>query len=344
MKNTLLFTFKTLFILSMAFEVNAIVAIRPNLHVGMKDGENCGMKSTQGSASQIAELSGLLHKTAWFQDRDNSMTEISTDTGVGAAMATVFTKSGRSQAIQVCPGVYLATAHGVLDDPNKAHGRDLETPSGNMYGIIPYPLSRETVMSAKSNSSYVSPRLRDAANWKVSTTDYVFIKVDKALKPNHFVRPVRATNAKLIESSNDQIEVNLYRPETRFNTDEHGNPDHNLDTWVTDFDEMANLYQSPMQVNEPCNLQRAYEGLIGSDCPNEDSVSGSPEITNIDGADFIVGMHIQGLAVNPDSIDGQVPNALIPSSEFCADYESVCGQPCVNLEEVLPQSGGDISI
>jgi len=112
------------------------------------------------------------------------MSPVSTDEGVGAAMATIFTKSGVSQGIQVCPGVYLATAHGVLDNPSKARadGRPQKTSSGNMYGMSPYPLSRETIMTAKNDISYVSPRIGNTSAWRDSSTDYVFIRVDKSIK------------------------------------------------------------------------------------------------------------------------------------------------------------------
>ena len=76
--------------------------------------------------SQLNEINCALdpascvHKVAWYLDRDNSMSPVSSKEGVGAAMAIAVTKSGYSQAVQVCPGVYLATAHGILDDPEEA--------------------------------------------------------------------------------------------------------------------------------------------------------------------------------------------------------------------------------
>ena len=30
-----------------------------------------------------------------------------------------------------------------------------------------------------------------------------------------------------------------------------------------------------------------------------------------------------------------LPNAFVPSSHFCKDYESVCGRSCVELDEAL---------
>ena len=165
-------------------------------------------------------------------------------------MATIFSKIGVTQAIQVCPGVYLATAHGVLDNPSKARadGRPQETPSGNMYGMSLYPLSKGTIMNAKNDSSYVSPRIENPSAWNDPTTDYVFIKVDNPLKPNHFVRPVRSSNQRLIDASRGgEIDVHLYRPQTRFDTDSNGTPVFSKGLQAQFFDEIKPLYQAPMR-------------------------------------------------------------------------------------------------
>ncbi len=337
-----------LLLLAGLFSIDAHAgAVSPDLHSGMRGGDERAVRSSDGGASRpdgidcMSNPERCLHKAAWYQDRDNSMSPVSTKKGVGAAMATIFSKIGKSQAIQVCPGVYLATAHGVLDDPRKAKkdGRPQETPSGNMYGMSPYPLSRETVMRAKNDSSYMSPRIENPSAWSDPTTDYVFIKVDNPLKPNNFIRPVRSSNQRLIEaSSKGELDVYLYRPSTRFNTDSKGTPDFNKKTWAKRLDDMKPLYQQPMRVNQPCQTVQGYEGLVGSDCPNEQSVSGSSEVTTINGQDYLVGMHIHGRAISEDSFEETpAPNAFVPSSHFCDDYESVCGEPCAELDEVLPQ-------
>ena len=81
---------------------------------------DCGMRSNNGNANAIREMNCMinpescLHKAAWYQDRDNSMSAVSTEEGVGAAMAIFWTLNGFTQGIQVCRGVFLATAHGVL--------------------------------------------------------------------------------------------------------------------------------------------------------------------------------------------------------------------------------------
>ena len=192
-----------LLLLAGLFSIDAHAgAVSPDLHSGMRGGDDRAVRSSDGGASRVDGIDCMsnpercVHKAGWYQDRDNSMSPVSTEEGVGAAMTTIFSKNGKTQGIQVCPGVYLATAHGVLDNPKNARrdGRPQETPSGNMYGMSPYPLSRETVMTAKNDSSYVSPRIENPSTWSDPATDYVFIKVDNPLKPNHFVRPVKSSN------------------------------------------------------------------------------------------------------------------------------------------------------
>lgn len=162
------------------------------------------------------------------------MTPVSTEEGVGAAMAIFMTLNGYSQGIQVCPGVYLATAHGVLDDPSKARseGGAVRSPLENSVRVIGYPMDPDNMMRARgSEAQFVSPRLRDPSTWSNPATDYVFITVDNPIRPNNVVRPVRASNQRLVEASNrGEINVHLYRPQTRFNTDENGTPDFNNDT------------------------------------------------------------------------------------------------------------------
>ncbi len=315
----------TLLLLISIFSIGGV--IRPNLYKGMK--------SSNGSASQLNEINCMLnsenclHKAAWYQDRDNSMSPVSTKSGVGAAMVILMTQIGVTQGIQVCPGVYLATAHGVLDNPNKAKGK------GPYWSISGYPRSRGTKMALPDKSTMISPRLRDPSLWNDPVTDYVFIKVDNPLRSNDFVRPIRSSNQRLIEASRrGEIDIHLYRPQTRFDTDLKGTPDFN--SKLVGGSEMTRRYQAPMRVNEPCQTVEGYDGLIGSNCPTEQAISGSSYVTKIDDQDYLVGLHVRGDANSYENFsDDSMPNLNIPSSEFCKDYESVCGEPCVDLDEVL---------
>ena len=338
-----------LLLLAGLFSIDAHAgAVSPDLHSGMRGGDDRAVRSSDGGVSRPDEVDCMsnpercVHKAGWYQDRDNSMSPVSTEDGVGAAMATIFTKSGVSQGIQVCPGVYLATAHGVLDNPREARReeRPQKTSSGNMYGISPYPLSRKTIMTAKNDISYVSPRIGNPSAWTDPSTDYVFIKVDNPLKPDHFVRPLRSSDQRLVDASRSgKIDVHLYRPQTRFDNDIKGTPIFSKGFQAKTFEQISPLYNAPMRVDEPCRLvDQSYSLLIGSNCPNELAVSGSPEITTIDGESFLVGLHIKGDQNSYEKFsDDEIPNVVIQSSHFCEDYESVCGQPCAELDEVLPQ-------
>ena len=337
-----------LLLLAGLFSIDAHAgAVSPDLHSEMRGGDERAVRSSDGGGSRIDEIDCMsnpercVHKAAWYQDRDNSMSPVSTKKGVGAAMASVFTKNGRNQAIQVCPGVYLATAHGVLDNPKEARReeRPQETPSGNTHGMSPYPLSRETVMTAKNDSSYVSPRIGNPSAWTDSSTDYVFITVVNPLKPNHFVRPVRSSNRRLIDASNSgEIDVHIYRPQTIFYKDESGTPIFSKGVQAKTFKQTSSLYNAPMRVTHPCQIVEDYSELIGTNCPTEKAISGSTYYANVDGQDYLVGMHIEGNAIIEESFEkASLPNAFVPSSHFCKDYESVCGQPCAELDEVLPE-------
>jgi hypothetical protein len=75
----------------------------------------------------VLMLSASAVSGAWYLDRDNSMSDANDD--VGQAMAIVLGRNGTAtQALQVCSGGYLSTAHGALDDPIKAEaaGRPLD--------------------------------------------------------------------------------------------------------------------------------------------------------------------------------------------------------------------------
>ena len=341
-----------LLLLAGLFSIDAHAgAVSPDLHSGMRGGDDRAVRSSDGGASRpdgidcMSNPESCLHKAAWYQDRDNSMSPVSPEEGVGAAMATFWTLNGFSQGIQVCPGVYLATAHGVLDDPLEARkaNRPLRGPLQNSVTVAAYPINPENVTRAsQSDSQFVSPRIGNPSAWRDPSTDYVFVRVDKSIRPNNFVRPITSSDQRLFNASiSGKIDVHLYRPQTRFNTDSNGTPDFNSQTLSQQTaNDVAALYQQPMRVNEPCKklFDPIYSLLIGSNCPTEQGVSGSSYVINSNNENYLLGLHISG---DPNSYekfsDDSVPNGFIQSSHFCKDYESVCGQPCAELDEVLPQ-------
>ena len=159
-------------------------AISPNLDAGMRGDDDCAARSSDGGASRLDETDCMsspescVHKAAWYRDRDNSMSPVSTKKGVGAAMAIIHNKtSGPTQAIQVCPGVYLANAHSALDDPEEAkkEGRTLMDPNDHMKYIDPYSSDDDEYMEIEK-AKFTSLRLRDNSNWSKINTDYFLLR------------------------------------------------------------------------------------------------------------------------------------------------------------------------
>ena len=154
-----------LLLLAGLFSIDAHAgAVSPNLHYGMQDGENRGVRFFDGGVFRLDEIDCMsnpescVHKVAWYRDRDNSMSPVSTESGVGAAMAAIFSKNGVTQAIKFCPEVYLATAHGVLGNPKNARKDKItqEISSGDMYCMSLYTLSKGTIINDKNDIRYLS--------------------------------------------------------------------------------------------------------------------------------------------------------------------------------------------
>ena len=180
-------------------------------------------------------------------------------------------------------------------------------------------MSKDTRMALPDKSTMISPRLNNGTAWS------------DPIRPDKFVRPIRSSNQRLVDASkNSEIDVHLHRPQTMFATDSKGTPDFNSKS------EMTRRYQAPMKVNKTCELKFFSSTLLGSSCPTEQSISGSSYVNEINNADYLFGLHIKGDANSYESFSDR-PNLSIPSSEFCKDYESVCGEPCAELDEVLPQ-------
>jgi len=320
----------TLFIFSVSTSFG--IGMRaPNLNLGGVSDEDCGVRSNTGNANALSEVSCMLdpesclHQAAWYQDRDNSMSDA--NDRAGDAMAIFRTQVGATQGIQVCPGVYLATAHGVLGDGN-----------GPSWDAFSYPLSRETRMLLPDRSEMTSPWLTGSADKTDPANDYVFIKMENPVKPQSFVTPVRATREELVEASSDgRIDIHLYRGKTRYATQSDGTPD--FTSSMVGGREMTALYQSPQRVDRRCELKIINgSSQIGHDCPVEQSVSGSQLIANIDGAQYIAGMATKGEDAVIDSMNTDpIPNSFLGTEHFCADFENVCGTPCAELSDLTSE-------
>ncbi len=323
------------------------------------------MRAAVNGRSNQATVEAVCQQTqdvAWFPNRSNRMTEIdlsqnTVDGRVGRAMAVVMSKNTTTQAIQVCPGVYLATAHGVLDSPEAAAERTdpedkaVREPKDQRTMLFPYPMSPDNIMRASTNTQYVSPRLRDPSKWDDDTTDYVFIKVNEgeASRPNDFVRPLDGGVDDFVKASEvDQvIDIELYRGKTRFNMTEEGDagiPDYDRSTWVQGARNLTKVYDAPLKVEESCRVIDSQTGMLGTDCPSEFSVSGSPLISKIDGEPYLVGTANKAVHRKVDELNPANSNDFVISASFCTDYEDACGIPCASFENTVPKEEQNAAI
>lgn len=302
------------------------------------------------SSNHVPHFSKMVKKIAWYQDRDNSMKDIdinedSIDGKVGRAMATVFSLSGSvSQAIQVCSGVYLATAHGVLDDPKKANqqNRELRAPIKHFLGAYPYPLGDNNYMLPSSNDDFFSPRLRDQKKWGDKSADYVFIKVEKPLRSDDFIMPLIAS-PRQIEKFRNEMPIFLYRGNTLY--EQTGNS-INFDKYLKpDFEKLKFFYKRPQKIKHPCKtINFGEQKRSSTNCPFEKRVSGSSLITMINKNPYVLGVAMSARLLNINSFTfsierpGDIRGSIfINSNSFCQDYLLACGRPCVTLEEALKE-------
>ena len=266
---------------------------------------------------------------AWYTDRDNSMSDAEPE--IQKAMVVVFAGMGAIlQGIQVCPGVYLTTAHGVLEDPNQV--RTKVGPGSYRTSVVAYPMKVENIMLAEQDKNFISPRLRKPKLWNKDhpdfhSSDYVFIKVDNPLRPKNFVRLVRASFAELKGQ-----DVHLYRGKSRYKKQgEQGLNFSEGEAIPRDPELLVPIYKSPQKVNQPCALNGQKGPFIFSDCPTEASVSGSPYILKNQGKSYVVGMVTMSILANLEATKTVKGSPMLKASEFCEDYKKACGQPCGKL-------------
>jgi len=339
------------------------VLIAPALSIA---GESCSNRN-----NQLAHLSGIQKaiceraiaagysmeeagcenpNAAHYLDLDNSMSPARNKPG--RAMATMYSSNGVSQGVQVCPGVYLATAHGVLDDLTREL-RDGETrhktPAEMGHVVAAYPLSPETRMTASTNQQFISPRINNKDAWNDPSTDYVFIKVDNPLpdRRNDFLPLVSATSEDLISYTEDNlIETYLYRNLPLFEKDSQGNYDFSRPT--LGIDSLVEKLREPQRVNRECNFSSsAFSNKSTTNCPSEPGSSGSPMVTSINGRPYLSAMMRGGQTANIDRYqEGAGGSSLINSSAFCEDYQTACGSnfKCNSLRELLPEGEQSVSL
>ncbi len=276
----------------------------------------------------LAFLFAVSANAAWYLDRDNSMRPVSATEGPGAAMATVMSHRGWSQAVQVCDGVYLANVHNLVDRPGGPEG------NGPSWHISAYPMSQEMVRELPDPSTFFSPRMETFDAWGQAETDYLFFRLSDP--PNAGVlRPIVMADEQLAARS----DVYLYRPITRYQQNSDGSPDFST-TALIGGNEGMNRLQVPYRVNNACEIiDRRGSSVRDTTCPVENGVSGSPYVLETERGYFLVGIHTYGGEGYETSYSERAttPNAFIQSRHFCAGYERMCGEPCAELSDVEGQ-------
>ena len=323
-------------------------------------GHKCRCSNRSGGLhAQTHQFQELLQKVAWYKDRDNSL--VDSDDPAAKATVVVSTKAGKSLGVQVCPGVFLSTAHGVLNSPqaHKENARPIGGSSNQRVRLYTFPLTNKKHLNDKSlEFKYISPRLNNEKNWKNPETDYVFIKTDPQKAEAHakttgfnyssknFIQPIDYNEDRLIELSGDEtIDVHLYRGYTFYETDKEGFPvrkaeqfdDSRLNSRIKD---VKAKYKKPQKVRDRCELAKARDdfGKVYHNCPTEKGTSGSAYASYIGEKQYLIGITAEGRSSVIDSSEGfGWGSDFLKSDQFCKDYQKACGQPCVDLDATLSQ-------
>lgn len=323
------------------------------------------------SLAALIISSGTIAVAGWNLSRDNTF--IVADDAVGRAMYTLRSKVASTQATQVCPGVFLTTAHSSLNNPSNAreNGRPLGDPYNQRIKVYPYPLRDKTSFNVSEiTTSFYSSWLNDvwgdntappnSLSWVEIPTleDFVFIKMDKdelsakALErgfqydPNEYVAlaNVNANQASLL-SNELRLPIYLYRSETLYPRGEDGLPIFDEALKARTFEDLKTIYDAPMRVFEQCRIglsdfmaRGSIGRLFSSNCPEENHVSGSPYAVHIDDVPLIVGIHKQGYDAEPGSRELNLSEGeAIASANMCKEYENACGHKCASLDHILAE-------
>ncbi len=282
---------------------------------------------------------------AWFQDRDNSMSEARNI--VGQSMVVIFSKNNNTIGIQpYCPknpGTVLGAGHGIVDDPRTAReqNRDYRSPAENLWGVSEFPVGSGDNTEVSNDSQVISPLTDVNADRNDPALDYAFIVPDKRLNSESDGIKILNTSEDEIVSAvnNNQVDLHLYRAQTTFAPNNDGSP--NFDSSPTRSREARDVYTGPLRVNQECRVNNAatFNGLTSTDCPIETGVSGSPMVSEIEGEFYISGIATKAISANFDEFNERsVAGSFLNSDKFCSDYEKVCGVSCSSLETVLPNS------
>ncbi|WP_227287721.1 hypothetical protein [Boseongicola sp. H5] len=281
----------------------------------------------------------------WFRDRNNSMHPLSRSESGETPFVIVDSMTGYTQGSFACPGVVLTTAHGVLPNPSRwceLMGEDRPLPPTEEYlqYINPYPMQDNRFFRA-AGARFLSPHdiWQSGPNRPLSAEDYVFIRLAGEIVPTTQITPLSFDPEALqFLSETGALDLHTVRGRTRFEPDDDGFPDLNPDNLSTEFDVVAAVYDAAHIVAQRCEFtpDAALE-TINSSCGSEQSVSGSPLVSEIRGQMYLTAIHTRGLDTHFEQFEsiGAMAIAAAMSDRICADYEAVCGQPCAQLSDLI---------
>lgn len=278
----------------------------------------------------------------WFPDRSNRMVPVDIDgTGpdatVGRAMTIQLVRGGANHGIQICPGVFVATAHGVLNDAvtEAATGGASLWSFGAKVAAHHFPLDRNEMRPEADG--YVSPVLRDPATRGEQRSDYVLYRVEEPERPDDHVTPLTLPMEELsrIDLRRD-VEVLMFRGRTRFEVDAEGRPDGDTTRMAGRWRDLRRIYDAPQMVGRDCSVDGSprLDGTFVTDCPVEHGVSGAPLIARIGDRSYLLGIAINEVAGDHPRYRLAFGNGVLPAAEFCGDYEEMCGRPCATATDV----------
>lgn len=296
---------------------------------------------------------------AWHDGRDNSMKDA--DDQASQSMMILSNKNGKSIAFQICPGVFLTSAHGLLNTPERAkiNERPINDIKNQRIRLYAFPMTPQKALTDRElNFSYISPMLQDKQNWAIRHLDYAFVIADPetavktALKkgfsynPDNFISPLIYA-PKSFENANleGKVSTHLYRGRPRLPISADSFPIRNSSgqfdgtKYFSNRDSFSAL-DKPQRVVHSCTI-RAGKYMFRNDCPTEQGVSGSPYVSKIGDSFYTVGLHVSGT----DYVASDTPKlshktrelgaAGIMPNQFCEDYKKVCGMPCAKYEKII---------
>ena len=291
----------------------------------------------------------------WILDRDNTLVAIDVSAStieaqVARSMRTVVGRGAGGQATQVCPGVFLTTAHGVFDREDGSSRSPFRSILEKEPAFAPYPLSVDTISRLDDRWQVLSPHEGAYHDARPQNEDYVFLGVPSNAKDTDFVLPLNVTADDILRLSkkDDRFDFLSFRPASQFPLDTNGLPKLDDPNFVgLTLESMTEIYSQPYVVQGACRsleippqsfyLQDKHEKERNAwlhDCPAEKGVSGSPMILIWDRAPYLVGMTVAAGTGHFDTSTADNATVSIPMSELCSDYETICSRTCPTLRDV----------